>query len=78
MLKLLLFAMVFGLGFYWARQRQRQRTVELFCPHCYGRMDARATVCPHCRKDILPEAPAGRGRLERNDDGQPPKVIDID
>lgn len=24
------------------------------CPHCYSEIDARATVCPQCRRDIAP------------------------
>lgn len=27
------------------------------CPHCFSTIDARATVCPRCQRDIAPQPP---------------------
>lgn len=27
------------------------------CPHCYGEVDPRASICPHCRKNLRTSSP---------------------
>lgn len=31
----------------------------ILCPQCYGEVDSRASVCPHCRKQIKAKRSVG-------------------
>lgn len=35
------------------------------CPHCFSEIDARATVCPKCRRDIVPLPAAPQAKAAR-------------
>lgn len=40
-------------GTYWYMTKHRK------CPNCMKQISARATVCPHCQRDVVPEEPKG-------------------
>lgn len=30
---------------------------KIKCPHCFGEIDPRAAICPHCRKNLRTSSP---------------------
>lgn len=40
------------------------------CPHCFSEIDARASVCPVCRRDIDTPPTERSGRAEDSDHGE--------